>query len=64
MCPHLEKAHTSEAMTHDEHDSSYTKPMELQEEPDNRVLPNVGFFRNSVSELYNFNEETLKECNA
>ena len=34
FCPHLEKADTSKAMTHDEHDSSYTKPMELQEEPD------------------------------
>ena len=31
------------AMTHDEHDSN-ANPMELQEEPEIPVLPNVGFF--------------------
>ena len=39
---------TSEAVTHDEHDSSYTKPVELQQEPDSWVLPNVGFFSRTV----------------
>ena len=39
----MERADASEAMTHDEHDSSYN-PMELQEESDSRVPPNVGFF--------------------
>ena len=49
--PHLEKADFSEAMAHDEHDSSYTKPMELQEEPDSWVLPNVGFVQSTKSQF-------------
>ena len=51
FCPHLGKADTSEAMTHDKHDSSNAKPIELQEEPDNRVLPNVGFFQSTKSQF-------------
>ena len=40
---HLEKADTSEAVTHNEHDPSHAKPMEFQEESNSLVLPNVGF---------------------
>ena len=43
---HLEKADTSEAMTHYEHDSSHAKPMEFHKESNSLVLPNVGIFRN------------------
>ena len=40
---HLENADTSDAMTYNEHDSSYTNAMEMQEDPDSQVLPNVSF---------------------
>ena len=45
----INKADNFKAMTHDEHDSSNAKPMELQEEPYSWFLPMSVFFQNSAN---------------
>ena len=55
-CPNLERREFSDAMTHYESTPFNAKPMELQEEPDNLVFPNVAFFLSSAEQCMHMSD--------